>query len=287
MVELKKDDPGSASYDAWGLSAFDASLDRLDAMIKNVAFYDRGSPCSSPIVSRGDSSASWRPLGALVRPLFVLFALVCLCTRVSAHPHVFVTVQSDIVFGPGKKIVAVRQNWTFDEMYTAFAITGFGKDSDAPSREELQVIAQQNMEDMADYAYFTVLKIGAAKASFDKPVDYSADLAKTKDDYSLQLHFTLPLRVPAAPETFMTLQVYDPSYFRVFRLRQAERRFVFWRRRRLHNESHETKAAQCERPGLPYGVFLQQFAARRGFRNQTRRDRCFVVPIRAPARRAL
>jgi ABC-type uncharacterized transport system substrate-binding protein len=130
-----------------------------------------------------------------------------------AHPHVFVSVHSTLAIDTDKKITSIQQVWTFDEMYTAFAVTGFGADAETPSSADLQGIAKQNMADMKEYNYFTVLKNSADRAAFAEPVDYSADLKKTKDDYSLVLRFTLPLKTPFSVGSATTLQVYDPSYF--------------------------------------------------------------------------
>jgi ABC-type uncharacterized transport system substrate-binding protein len=41
---------------------------------------------------------------------------------VAAHPHVWATVRSEIVFGPDQRITGIRHAWTFDEFYTAMAI---------------------------------------------------------------------------------------------------------------------------------------------------------------------
>lgn len=131
----------------------------------------------------------------------------------AAHPHVFVSVRSTLTVDAHKRITAVQHVWTFDEMYTAFAVTGFGADAETPSSADLQGVAKQNMEDMAEYKYFTVLKNGPDRAVFGEPENYSADLLKTKDDFSLVLRFTLPLKTPLLVGPATTLQVYDPSYF--------------------------------------------------------------------------
>ena len=39
----------------------------------------------------------------------------------SAHPHVWVTMKSAVVYGPDGAITGVRHAWTFDDMYSAFA----------------------------------------------------------------------------------------------------------------------------------------------------------------------
>ena len=54
--------------------------------------------------------------------------LVMSCLAASAHPHVWVAVKSEVLFGADGKITGIRHAWTFDEMYSAFATQGFGTD---------------------------------------------------------------------------------------------------------------------------------------------------------------
>jgi ABC-type uncharacterized transport system substrate-binding protein len=145
-----------------------------------------------------------------------LLAGIAWCGEASAHPHVFVTTRAELVFNAEGQIAAIRHTWSFDEMYTAFAITGFGSDAMKPSSAELLGVAKQNIEDLAEYKYFTVLKTGREEAAFAKPNDYSAEVVKTKDDVSLVLRYVLPLQKPLAIASDATLQVYDPSYFVAF-----------------------------------------------------------------------
>jgi len=51
-----------------------------------------------------------------------------------AHPHVWVTMRSKIVYGPDGSMVAIRHAWTFDDMYSAFAIQGL--DDPQPSKKD-------------------------------------------------------------------------------------------------------------------------------------------------------
>src|SRR5436305_1936766 len=69
----------------------------------------------------------------------------------SAHPHVWVAVKSEVLFGGDGKISGIRHAWTFDEMYSAFATQGFGKDGKAPTSEELQPLAKVNVESLAEF----------------------------------------------------------------------------------------------------------------------------------------
>jgi ABC-type uncharacterized transport system substrate-binding protein len=134
----------------------------------------------------------------------------------AAHPHVWATVRSEIVFGPDRLITGIRHHWTFDEFYTAMAVQGLDTDGDGVySREELGPLAKVNVESLKEFDYFTFVHL----SDDDKPLplkgpaDYSIDYDKTQ----LTLHFTLPLEKPLDPKVHnVAVDVYDPSFFVAF-----------------------------------------------------------------------
>ncbi|MFZ2081007.1 MAG: DUF1007 family protein, partial [Xanthobacteraceae bacterium] len=42
-------------------------------------------------------------------------------TAAQAHPHVWVTMVTELLYAPDGSANAVRQAWTFDDMFSAFA----------------------------------------------------------------------------------------------------------------------------------------------------------------------
>jgi ABC-type uncharacterized transport system substrate-binding protein len=144
--------------------------------------------------------------------LFVAIAAFALMSAgaANAHPHVWVTVKSDLVFATDGKVAAVRHAWTFDEMFSVFATQGLDKDGDGKlSREELKELAEVNVTSLEEFNYFSVGKSGGKDIAFAKPVEYWLEADK---DNVLTLHFTLPLTASAAAADF-SLEVYDPTFF--------------------------------------------------------------------------
>ena len=150
---------------------------------------------------------------ALRRFAFGCGGLCAAASPAAAHPHVFVQVKSQVVFDSAGKVTAVRHVWTFDEMYTAFAVQGMGTDGQGPSPTELHAIAQQNIDDLAQYGWFTHGRGPQRQMTFAKPTEFEA--IKPKDG-NLELHFTLPLTQAASAGKVFTFEVYDPSYFVAF-----------------------------------------------------------------------
>src|SRR5271170_6988472 len=62
-----------------------------------------------------------------VRFLFALLIVACAAlatTDVQAHPHVWATMKTELVYVPDGSMTAVRHAWTFDDVYSAFATPG-------------------------------------------------------------------------------------------------------------------------------------------------------------------
>ena len=145
----------------------------------------------------------------LSRFVVALAALLAACPAY-AHPHVFVTVKTDILFSPEGKIEGVRHAWTFDEFYSAFALQGLGTGGKLPTREELQPLAKINVESMGEFGFFTIAKVAGKALEFEAPKDYWLDASADK---SVTQHFTLPLKEPASAAKAFVVMVYDPTYF--------------------------------------------------------------------------
>jgi ABC-type uncharacterized transport system substrate-binding protein len=113
-----------------------------------------------------------------------------------AHPHVWVTVKSELIYAPDGTVTGVRHAWTFDDMFSTFATQGIeSKKKGEFTREELAPLAEVNVTSLKEYDYFTYAKANGKKIEFeDPPADYYLDF--DPKDTVLTLHFTLPLKAP-------------------------------------------------------------------------------------------
>ena len=128
-----------------------------------------------------------------------------------AHPHVWVTVKSAVVYGPDGSVIGIRHAWAFDDMYSTFATQGLEQKKKGEfSREELQPLAQVNVESLKEYDFFTYAKADGKKAIFVDPIEYHLEF--DPKDTILTLHFLLPLKTPLKAK-LLNLEVFDPSYF--------------------------------------------------------------------------
>ena len=127
----------------------------------------------------------------------------------SAHPHVFVTMKSELVYAPNGSTTGIRHAWTFDDMFSAFATQGLeAKKKGEFTREELEPLAKVNIESLKEFDFFTYAKANGAKTAFVEPKDYWLEFKNSV----LTLHFTLPFQA-AVKAKDLDIEIFDPSYF--------------------------------------------------------------------------
>lgn len=158
-------------------------------------------------------------ISRILRPLALgLLALAFAVPAANAHPHVYVTMKSEIVYDAEGRMTGIRHHWTFDDMFSSYATQGLeSKEKGKFTREELQPLAEVNVTSLKEFDFFTQGKLNGNKAEFEQPVDY---FLEQKDDL-LTLHFTLPLKAPASTKD-VDLEIYDPLYFVAFEFAEKE-----------------------------------------------------------------
>jgi ABC-type uncharacterized transport system substrate-binding protein len=149
------------------------------------------------------------------------WSIVCLLGAVAAaqaHPHVWVTMNSELVYAPDGSVTGVRHAWAFDDMFSAFATQGIeAKQKGVFTREELAPLAQVNVDSLKDFDYFTYARANGKKSEFNGPTDYWLEYKKDV----LVLHFTLPFKAPVKAQR-LDVDVYDPTYFVDFSMAEKD-----------------------------------------------------------------
>jgi len=131
-------------------------------------------------------------------------------TAALAHPHVWVTVRSQIAFAPDGKVSAIIHDWVFDEMYSSFATQGLAKPGELVKRETFAPLAQENAGGLAEIGYFTTLKLDGKAVEFAPVTEYWME---ERADHLVVFHVVLSLKTPARVGRFASLLVADPEFF--------------------------------------------------------------------------
>jgi ABC-type uncharacterized transport system substrate-binding protein len=157
-------------------------------------------------MSRTLLSKTW-----MIATLLVAAAVGVAPHAVGAHPHVLIDARTQVLFNAQGQIIGVSNVWDFDDAFSAYAIQGYDSKGDGnPTRQELQPFAEINLKSLAEYNYFTRLKVAGTTVAFAPPKDYYDVFANEK----LTLHFTLPLAKPLDVRgKTLEVDVYDPAYF--------------------------------------------------------------------------
>lgn len=117
----------------------------------------------------------------------------------SAHPHVWVAVESTIVYENGS-ITGLAQKWIFDDFYTASAVQGLDANNDGKyDRSELAELAQVNIEGLKEFDYFTFANLAGQRLAFDTPKNYWLELAEVAEAPGLSAGMGAVAPAPPAP----------------------------------------------------------------------------------------
>lgn len=127
-----------------------------------------------------------------------------------AHPHVWIDAVVTLAFKDGR-IVAVRQEWTFDEVFGSAIIDQFDRNKDKKfDAKELAALEQGAFANLREFNYFTHLSVDDRDVPSKTVTDFTARVEKGKLVYS----FTVPVEAAVDPlKSRVVLGLYDSSYF--------------------------------------------------------------------------
>jgi ABC-type uncharacterized transport system substrate-binding protein len=146
----------------------------------------------------------------MLRTLLAAFVTLVVAVPAWAHPHVWVTMRTELVYAPDGKITGIRHAWSFDDMFSTFATQGLeSKEKGKFTREELAPLAKVNVESLKEFDYFTYATADGKKAELAEPAPgYWLDYANEV----LTLNFTLPFKKPVSVKE-LKVEIYDPTIF--------------------------------------------------------------------------
>ncbi len=151
----------------------------------------------------------------------ILAGLAIASGPATAHPHVWVTVKSELLYAPDGTLKGVRHAWTFDDMFSVFATQGLeAKKKGEFTREELDPLAKVNVESLKEYDFFTYATANGKKIEFNEPAA-GYYLVYDPKETVLTLHFELPLKSPTKTKD-LNIEVFDREYFVDFSLAEKD-----------------------------------------------------------------
>ena len=149
-------------------------------------------------------------MASTLRLLLAALVGLAFACRAQAHPHVWVTMKSELIYARDGRVTGIQHHWAFDDMFSAFATQGIpSKVKGQFTREELAPLAKTNIESLKEYKYFTYATADGKKAPFAEPLPgYWLDYKNA----ILVLNFVLPFKHPVKAKQ-LKIDIYDPTIF--------------------------------------------------------------------------
>lgn len=154
---------------------------------------------------------------ALLRRLIVNVLAVVVWMAMSpaaqAHPHAWIDLRSTVKQDEQGRVSALVLDWTFDEYYSAFILEDIlkqGTPSPEKLAETLNATGRENLNNLREYDYFTVIKADGEKQTLGDVIEFKTDIR----DQRLWMRFEIPLPAPIDPKAHkITYAVFDPTYY--------------------------------------------------------------------------
>jgi ABC-type uncharacterized transport system substrate-binding protein len=157
-----------------------------------------------------DDRKRTRSIGWRAWRMLCVAAALCAPTLAFAHPHVWVTVRSQLIFNKEGRVESIVHDWVFDEMYSSYATQGLAPAGQLVTRDLFAALAKENAGSLAEIGYFTSFKIGSKEVEYGPVEDYWME---ERPDHLVAFHVVLPLKTPASPGKYSSMLVADPEYF--------------------------------------------------------------------------
>ena len=158
-------------------------------------------------------------LNARSLTLLVLF-LGCVPVA-QAHPHNWITLNSQFVLDADARLVQIKQRWEFDVYYSMMTLADMRNEYDDAS-EGMRSLAAQMVNNLAAHHYFSSLRVNDTDTPLGIPNDYGLttvlkegqeeDQEKGQDVLVLEMSFDLP-RQPLLSGSALSWRVFDPTYY--------------------------------------------------------------------------
>jgi len=143
------------------------------------------------------------------RLLIVLLGALC-ATPAAAHPHIFIDAKVKIVFNDAGEVTGIINSWTFDEAFSAWQTTDLDVNQDGiTSTEEMAELAQENIQGLAEYRFYTF----AGEGSETLPLASMDDARFVYENGRSTFTFGLEPQEPYRIKDTFEVAVYDPEYY--------------------------------------------------------------------------
>ena len=132
----------------------------------------------------------------------------------SAHPHVFIEANMEIVRNEAGQFTELRHVWRFDELFSSTIIIDFDNNTNGKLDEaELKEVTDVVKESIAEYDFYTAMRSGNEALEFYEPDEIGAYFEDGRMIMFLALEVAKPYDFSDAP---LKISASDTSYYVAF-----------------------------------------------------------------------
>lgn len=137
-------------------------------------------------------------------------ALLVAAPPAAAHPHIWIEASAQLQLTQGA-VRAIEVTWVFDDLYSYAVAADFDRDGDGRlDAAELQELAELSRQNLADYGFFTHLRIAGEHRSPRQVKDFRA----TVEEERIVYRFTVPLDPPEPLQGGrFAFSLFDETYY--------------------------------------------------------------------------
>lgn len=150
-----------------------------------------------------------------LRPALSLLSLVAVAclppAEAAAHPHVWIDARVEVKFEDDGQIQGLDVAWTFDEIYSLFAVEGLDLNEDGnlePS--ELAPLVENSLKELKAWSYFTYSRSAEGQLNYGEPTKFEARYVDGYLTFQFEIPFATALDLSDAELVF---KLYDPTYY--------------------------------------------------------------------------
>lgn len=128
----------------------------------------------------------------------------------NAHPHIWIDARVALVFNGAGALTGLRHQWTFDEAFSAWAVTGLDTNGDGEvSPQEMAELGAEYVSGLGEYDFFTFA--GEGDRDFALTPHGAPDMSLS--DRRVVMEFTLDLPQAHAIADAFEVAVFDPEWY--------------------------------------------------------------------------
>ncbi len=127
-----------------------------------------------------------------------------------AHPHILIDAKVRVVFDEAGALASIHHDWTFDEAFSVWQVQGLDTDGDGiTSSEEMQELADENVEGLGSFSFYTLAGEGDASIRMKSLEDGRFVFENRRSTLTFGIAPVEPYRIKGKLE----LAIADPEYY--------------------------------------------------------------------------